>query len=115
MNKRLAFLFAVVFMHCAVFSQNVITKEDAKGRAKEFYDRADNDFAFGKLYLADSFAREATREKDNFIDAWLLIGVINLDHLNRYDVAQKAFEKVKLLLPGYVNDIDFQLARCKVF
>ncbi|MFN8324000.1 MAG: OmpA family protein [Chitinophagales bacterium] len=95
-------------------SAQVTTRNNAKGKAKEFFDRADHDYAFGKLFMADSLAHEAVREKDNFIDAWLLIGQMNLEYLKNYKEAEKAFEKVKLLQADYISDADFQIARCNM-
>ncbi|MES2622021.1 MAG: OmpA family protein [Bacteroidota bacterium] len=112
MNKIL--LFITLLATTSSYAQTVITRDDAKGNAKDYFDRADNDYAFGKVEKADSLFRLAAKEKDNFIDAWLLIGQLNLEHLNRYDEAKKAFEKVKLLLPGYVYEIDFQIARSEM-
>lgn len=96
-----------------VFSfAQIITKSNAKGQAKDNYDRADNHFAFGHLLTADSLLHLAVKEKDNFIDAWLLIGQINLQYLRNYEEATKAYEKVKLLKSDYLSDIDFQLGLC---
>ena len=112
MNKLI--LFVAVSTSASAFSQSVITREDAKGNAKDYFERADNDYAFGKLEKADSLLHLAVKEKDNFIDAWLLIGQINLEYMRGYDEAKKAFEKVKLLQANYVSDIDFQLAKCNM-
>ncbi len=113
MNKLIT-LFTTVFLSTSCFAQDVITKQDAKGKAKEYFERADNDFTFGKLELADSLANMAVKEKDNFIDAWLLIGQINLEFLKKYDVALAAFQKSKLLQADYTGDIDHQIARCQM-
>lgn len=104
-------VFVLFLLPYTILAQ-VITKDNAKGRAKELFDRADHDYAFGKLWLADSLLHEAAKEKDNFIDAWALIGQINLEYLNNYSEAQKAFEKVKLLQANYLPDVDFHIARC---
>ena len=96
MNKFILLLPVIAFS-ITCYSQEIITKQDAKGNAKEYFDRADNVYTFGKLELADSLANMAVKEKDNFIDAWLLIAEINLEHLRRYDVALAAFQKSKLL------------------
>jgi tetratricopeptide (TPR) repeat protein len=113
MNK-LPLLVVTLLLSISCFSQNVVTAEDAKGKAKEYYERADNDYAFGKLWQADSLLNLAVKEKDNFIDAWLLIGQINLEFLKKYDVALNAYQKAKLLQPDYTGDINYQIARCEM-
>ena len=111
MNK---FIVPFVLMFPLFSFSQVITKENAKGRAKELFDKADNSFAFGKLFLADSLLHDAIKEKDNFIDAWLLLGQINLEYLKNFEEAKKGYEKVKLLQANYLSDVDFQLARCNM-
>jgi hypothetical protein len=113
MNK-LPLLAVTLILSISCFAQNVVTAEDAKGKAKEYYDRADNDYAFRKYWQADSLLKLAVKEKDNFIDAWLLIGQINLEIFKKYDVARQAFEKVKLLQPDYMGDVNFQISRCEM-
>ena len=111
MKKLLVALVLAFPVFC--FSQ-VVTKENAKGKAKELFDKADNSFAFGKLFLADSLLHDAVKEKDNFIDAWMLLGQINLEYLKNFEEAKKGYEKVKLLQANYLSDVDFQLARCNM-
>ncbi len=94
------------------FSQQYLTAETAKGKAKDFYQLGDNDLQLGRLAGADSFLHMAVKEKDNFIDAWAEIGQMDLEYLHRYDEAAQAFEKVKLLDKDYMRDVDFQLAKC---
>src|SRR4051812_28391600 len=106
MKKALPLLIAFSILSAKCFSQTVVTAEDAKGKAKEFYERADNDYAFGKFWMADSLLNMAVKEKDNFIDAWLLIGRINLESLKKYQEAEAAFQKVKLLQPDYMGDVE---------
>jgi outer membrane protein OmpA-like peptidoglycan-associated protein/tetratricopeptide (TPR) repeat protein len=103
----------IVLIPILSFAQ-ITTKENAKGNAKEFFFRADNDFAFGKLEQADSLLKLAVTEKDNFIDAWILIGQINLEYLRNFKRATDAFEKVKLLQANYLTDVEFQLGKCYI-
>lgn len=110
--KNLVLLSAVLFLSLTAFSQTIITKETAKGKAKEYYDMADNDVAYRKFWAADSFAHMAVKEKDNFIDAWLLIGDINAQVLKNYDEGCKAYEKVKTLKADYYGDLGLQLGIC---
>lgn len=112
MNKKIIFLLIALFP-AFVFSQ-VTTKDAAKGKAKDYFDRADHAYAFGKLDLADSLLHEAVKEKDNFIDAWILKGQINLEYLKNFAEAKKDYEKVKLLQVNYLSDVDFQLAQCNM-
>ncbi|HWB64914.1 MAG TPA: hypothetical protein VG603_15460, partial [Chitinophagales bacterium] len=107
-SKMLLVLFtAPVFC----FSQYV-TKDQVKGKAKEYYEMADNDFQFGKLPPADSLFHLAVKEKDNFIDAWVQIGQLNLEYMHRFKEAAAAFEKVKLLSKDYMPEVDYQLGKC---
>ncbi len=106
-------IFVLFLFIVPVFSfAQIITKDNVKGAAKDDYERADNHFAFGHLLTADSLLHLAVKEKDNFIDAWILIGQINLQYLRNYEEATKAYEKVKLLKSDYLNNIDFQLGLC---
>ncbi|MBL0309201.1 MAG: PD40 domain-containing protein [Bacteroidetes bacterium] len=105
-------IFYIVFLMPAFTMAQVITKETVRGNAKEFYERGDNSYAFGKLEQADSLLRLAVQEKPTFIDAWLLIGQINLEYLNQYEKAFQAYQTVKTLQANYLSDVDFQLAKC---
>lgn len=107
--KQLIILF--LLMPLLGFAQ-VFTKETVKGSAKEYYERGDNSYAFGKLEQADSLLRLAVQDKPTFMDAWILIGQINLEHLNRYEKAATAYQTVKTLQADYLKDVDFQLAKC---
>lgn len=104
-------LAVFILLPVLAFTQ-VLTKETVRGSAKEYYERGDNNFAFGKLEQADSMLRLAVREKPTFIDAWMLIGQINLEHLHRYEKAATAYQTVKTLQADYLKDVDFQLAKC---
>ncbi len=110
MNKTLTLLLAIVLPALA-FSQ-VTTKDNAKGKALEYYTRGDNDLALRHFAAADSFLHMAVREKDNFIDAWILIGQLHSQVRRDYPAAIKAFEKVKLLQADYMGDVDFNLGLC---
>ena len=112
MNKTTFFYLIALFP--AFCMAEVITKETVKGKAKDYFDRADHFYAFGKMQQADSLLHEAVKDKDNFIDAWILMGQINLEYLKHYEEAKKAYEKVKLLQPTYLSDVDFQLAKCNM-
>lgn len=105
------FLFAVILFAAAsrLSAQAITTKETAKGKALEYYTQADNDIAFNKIIAADSLLRLAVKEKDNFIDAWILIGQVNAQGLRDFQRAASAFEKVKLLKADYWQEVNFQL------
>ncbi len=108
--KAIAFVCSVL---CYVnTSAQITTAETAKGKAKEYFIMADNDAAYRKYYAADSFARMAVREKDNFIDAWMLIGELNMQAFSNYKEGCKAYEKVKALDANYYPDVNLQLAIC---
>lgn len=94
------------------FSQYITTVESAKGLAKQYYEMGNNDYAFGKLEQADSLLHLAVKEKDNFIDAWILLGQINLEFMKKYDDAIACYQKVKALKEDYLGDVDYQLAKC---
>jgi outer membrane protein OmpA-like peptidoglycan-associated protein/tetratricopeptide (TPR) repeat protein len=111
MINRIVLFFLVMVFSAAFAVAQITTSETAKGRAKELYDKGNNHYAFGRLYLADSLLHLAVQDKDNFIDAWLLIGNINLDYLKNNDEAINAFQKVKLLKADYFPDVDFLLAK----
>lgn len=101
----------LLFAPALCFAQ-VTTIDNARGAAKDYYEKADHHYAFGRLEMADSLFHLAVKEKDNFIDAWILMGQINLQFLKHFDVAAKAYEKVKLLKSDYLSDVEFQLAQC---
>ncbi len=61
---------------------------------------------------ADSFLHLAVKEKDNFIDAWILIGKLNSEGLKNYTEAARAYEKVKALKADYDLDVTFNLGLC---
>ncbi len=96
----------------ASIAQTITTKESAKGKAMEYYQQADNDIAFNKLVMADSLLKMAVKEKDNFIDAWILLGQLNAQGFRNYEKAVVAYEKVKLLKADYWQEVDFQLGIC---
>lgn len=112
--RRNAFLFLTLSFvsFSACLAQTVTTKETAKGKALEYYQQADNDIAFNKLPMADSLLKMAVREKDNFIDAWILIGQLQAQGFRNYERAAAAYEKVKLLKADYWQEVDFQLGIC---
>lgn len=103
----------LLFAPALCFAQ-LTTIDNARGAAKEYYEKADHHYAFGRLEMADSLLHLAVKEKDNFIDAWILMGQINLQFLKHFDVATKAYEKVKLLKSDYLSDVEFQLAQCYI-
>ena len=102
----LAFLLPASLLLSA---QSITTKETARGKALEYYTQADNDIAFNKIIAADSLLRLAVKEKDNFIDAWILLGQVNAQGLRDFQRAAAAFEKVKLLQADYWQEVHFQL------
>lgn len=68
----------------------ITTKETAKGKALEYYTMGDNDIAYQHFAAADSFLHLAVKEKDNFIDAWILIGQLNSQAMRNYPEAVRA-------------------------
>jgi outer membrane protein OmpA-like peptidoglycan-associated protein/Tfp pilus assembly protein PilF len=109
MNKTPALL--LLLLPVFAFSQ-VTTKETAKGKALEYFTRGDNDIAYQHFAAADSFLHLAVKEKDNFIDAWVLIGQLNSQGMRNYPEAIRAYEKVKLLQANYMGDVDYNLGLC---
>lgn len=110
MNKPLTLLLAILLPALA-FAQ-VTTKETAKGKALEYFQRGDNDIALGHYQAGDSLLHLAVKEKDNFIDAWIMIGQFHAQVLRNYPEAIRAFEKVKQLQADYMYDVDFNLGLC---
>jgi outer membrane protein OmpA-like peptidoglycan-associated protein/tetratricopeptide (TPR) repeat protein len=110
MNK-LFFAFAALFLSVATFAQ-IATADQVKGKAGEYYTRADYDYQYGKFNAADSFAHMAVKEKDNFIDAWILIGKINSEALKNYTESARAYEKAKALKADYDPSVTFNLGLC---
>ncbi|MDB5283597.1 MAG: oprF 5 [Bacteroidota bacterium] len=92
------------------FAQSIITKDNVKGKAKEFYEAA---YVSRNILLSDSFARISVQEKPNFIDGWILIGDNSL-YLKRYDEGVKAYEKVKALKADYMYDMYLKLGKCYI-
>ena len=109
MNKLILFLAGIV-TPAFIFSQQVITKDNVKGKAKEFYEAA---YVSRNITLSDSFARISVKEKPNFIDRWILIGDNSL-YLKKYDEAVKAYEKVKALKADYMYDVNLKLGKCYI-
>lgn len=110
MNK-LFFALLMLILPGLIFAQ-VLTKENAKGRPGEYYQRGDNNYAYGNYLIADSFLHMAVKEKDNFIDAWILIGEVNLQGLKNNKEAVRAYEKVRSLQADYDPEVDFKLGLC---
>lgn len=113
-NPMTKFAFYLLLLMPVCSFAQVTTIDNAKGAAKEYYEKADHHFAFGRLEMADSLLRMAVKEKDNFIDAWILMGQINLQFLKRFEVATNAYLKVKELKSDYLSDVEFQLALCYI-
>ncbi|HLP20179.1 MAG TPA: hypothetical protein VK174_07760, partial [Chitinophagales bacterium] len=105
-------LLSVLLLLAAFGFSQVTTKETAKGKALEYFSRADNHIAYKHFESADSLLKLAVKEKDNFIDAWIMIGQLNAQVFKNYEEAIRAFEKVKLLQANYMGDVDFNLGLC---
>lgn len=103
-------LVSALLGSCA--TAQITTKETAKGKAKEYYDRADMDIAYQKFYIADSLLQLAVKEKDNFIDAWLMIGELQSRVMRNYEKAANAYEKAITLQSDYSPDAVFNLGMC---
>jgi outer membrane protein OmpA-like peptidoglycan-associated protein/Tol biopolymer transport system component len=114
MNSKLILLF----LFSSGFSLSVVAqvtyKDNAKGKAKEYYEKADFDVAYGKYEQAEEAARLAIADKDNFIDAWILVGQLNAQAFKKWEKAADAYERVKLLNEGYMGDVNFQLGICYI-
>jgi outer membrane protein OmpA-like peptidoglycan-associated protein len=90
----------------------ITTKETAKGKALEYFTMGDNDIAYQHFAAADSFLHMAVKEKDNFIDAWIMIGQLNSQGMRNYPEAIRAYLKVKQLKADYMADVDYNLGVC---
>jgi hypothetical protein len=75
----LLLLFVCNFSSCAI--AQVTYKDNAKGKAKEYYEKADFDVAYGKYEQAEETARMAIADKDNFIDAANGVKKVKMDKL----------------------------------
>lgn len=104
--------FVLLFTINNVKAQQITTKETAKGKALEYYTMGDNDIAYQHFAAADSFLHLAVKEKDNFIDAWILIGQLNSQGMRNYPEAIRAYNKVKQLKADYMVDVDYNLGVC---
>lgn len=111
MKIQVALLFVSALLGSCATAQ-ITTKETAKGKAKEYYDRADMDIAYQKFYMADSLLQLAVKEKDNFIDAWLMIGELQSRVMRNYEKAANAYEKAITLQSDYSPDAVFNLGMC---
>jgi len=111
MNYRFILLLSAL-LPASVFAQNIITKQTAKGKALEYYTMGDNDIAYQKFVAADSFLHLAVQQKENFIDAWILIGQLNSQGMKNYPEAIRAYEKVKALQADYLKEVDYNLGLC---
>jgi outer membrane protein OmpA-like peptidoglycan-associated protein/Tol biopolymer transport system component len=108
MNKSVVALF-IVLLPIAGFSQ-VTTAENAKGKAKEYYEAA---YISRNLTISDSLGQLAVKEKPNFIDAWELLGK-NYLFEKKFEEAANAFEKVKTLGENFRYDLNLTLAKCYI-
>ncbi len=110
MNKLFCAFFLVAMPVFAI--GQIVTKDDVKGKVAEHYTRGDYDFQYGRFAIADSFLHMAVKEKDNFIDAWIMIGQVNAEGLKNYKEAVRAYEKAKLLKSDYDPSLPYHLGLC---
>lgn len=106
MKKKLVAFLSIIAPGLLV-AQGVVTKDNVKGKAKEYYESA---YVTRNVLMSDSFARMSVKEKPNFIDGWALIGD-NEFFLKNYEEAAKAYEKVKALQADYMYDINLKLGK----
>lgn len=109
-----SFFLMVGIFGAVISNAQVITSADVKGRARDCFEKADRDIAYGKWQQGDSLLRQAVSEKPNFIDAWLMLGQLNADNIKDYKEAVTAFEKAKSIKADYSPDIDYHIGRCYI-
>ncbi|MCS6819584.1 MAG: hypothetical protein NZ522_06485, partial [Chitinophagales bacterium] len=76
-------IFCSAFLSSCL-AQYVTYDKGAGRKAKELYEQADRALAFGNAKEASDFLKQAVASQHNFIDAWYLLGVIQLDNLKDY-------------------------------
>ncbi len=113
-NRIIAFTFLSFFVFQFAFSQ-VVTYDKASKRAKEQYDEAYDLYATGRAKNAIEALKQLTSSNSNFIDAWYLLGVLQIEVARNYPAAVSALEKANQLNPDFKNELCYQLGRAYFF
>lgn len=112
MNK-FKFTLLLGFIFCFTFSQSqtVTFEKGANKRSKELFEQADRAMAFGNYKDAADFLKQATSNQSSFIDAWFVLGIIQMENIKDYAAAVVSLEKVNALDPNYKPELCYQLGR----
>lgn len=103
MQKVVSFVICIIFSWSVKAQIGVVTTENMKGKAKDYYIDGNNAYAFGKYQLADSLLKLAIKQEKNFISAHWLLGVMNLENNRNFEGAIEHLEIVKKLNDNYNN------------
>lgn len=104
----------IVFLLCGFYvsqAQVVTYEKGANKKSRELFEQADKAIAFGNSKEAADLLKQATASQSNFIDAWFILGVMQMDNLKDYAAAVVSLEKVNSLDPNYKPELCFQLGR----
>lgn len=112
MNKFVLGLLFLVFCFLHTATAQVVTYEKgANKRSKDLFEQADNALAFGKYNEAADLLKQATANQSGFIDAWFVLGILQMENVKDYAAAVASLEKVNTLDPNYKPELCFQLGR----
>ena len=107
-------LFSTVVLTFFIFHfsfSQTITYDRASKKSKELYDEAYNATATGRSKNAVDLLKQATSSQSSFIDAWYLMGVLQLENLRDYSGAIVSLEKTNQLNPDFKSELCYQLGR----
>ena len=86
-KKILLFFFVNLLLLSACAQIGVVTYDNVKHKAKDFFDDGNKAYAFGKYQEADSLLKLSVKQEKNFIDAHWLLAMIYLENNRNYDLS----------------------------
>jgi outer membrane protein OmpA-like peptidoglycan-associated protein len=110
MKKIVSFLFSI-FFSVLIQAQVATLEKGATKRSKDLFEQADRAIAFGNYKEAVDLLKQATASQSNFIDAWFVLGVLQMENIKDYAAAVISLEKVNALAPNYKPELCFHLGR----
>lgn len=106
--KKSLVLLLLSFSLAQIFAQG-ITYDHAKRKAKDLFDEGNNAYAFAKVTTAETALNEAIKEEPRFVDAYWVLGLVELEYTEKYKEAALAFEKVKQLKSDFSPKLDYNI------
>lgn len=116
LNRFIVALLFLFFTGFASYGQQMVTYDKgATKKSRDLYDEAYNATATGRSRNAVDLLKQATANQGGFIDAWYLMGVLQMENLRDYPAAVLSLEKVNQLNPEFKNELCYQLGRAYFF